>query len=284
MTPIDPETMPMEELLALAQSGAEMPTEPVAEVVDAPAQPRNADGTFAPVVPPAADPVVPTTFTRTIDLGDGSGAQVFTADSLEGLVDKLTTAQTHATRKIRELTQVAKVVPKAPEKKQLTPDEEYLLGQRLISEPSKAVKELLEAEYGMPIEEIKAAAAAARQISQERVEAASGNAWIEKNPDFHNSDANGRRIRQYINRFCDGGLTVENMDTAYAALKADGLLQDKPAAEVVAPAVPVAAPKARASSLSSRISTVVATPTGPSLDELYKMPLHELEALANKPI
>src|SRR5215472_8244458 len=41
-------------------------------------------------------------FERVIDLGDGSGVQKFTADSMEELVDKLARAQEHATRKIRE--------------------------------------------------------------------------------------------------------------------------------------------------------------------------------------
>src|SRR5690348_17341391 len=43
-----------------------------------------------------------TKFRREIDLGDGSGKQVFEADSAEELIDKLTTAQENATRKIRE--------------------------------------------------------------------------------------------------------------------------------------------------------------------------------------
>src|ERR1700743_2577476 len=41
-------------------------------------------------------------FQREIDLGDGSGKQVFKADSAEELLDKLTEAQKNATIKIRE--------------------------------------------------------------------------------------------------------------------------------------------------------------------------------------
>jgi len=43
-------------------------------------------------------------YRREIDLGDGSGKQVFEAESVEELLDKLTEAQEHATRKIRELS------------------------------------------------------------------------------------------------------------------------------------------------------------------------------------
>src|ERR1700730_17749344 len=38
-------------------------------------------------------------FTRTIDLGDGSGIQVFKAATLEKLLDKLSDAQVNATKK-----------------------------------------------------------------------------------------------------------------------------------------------------------------------------------------
>jgi hypothetical protein len=278
MSEIDPETMSLEELRALANAKPEAVLEPAVE------QPRNADGTFAAVVPPIEEPLTPTTFSRTIDLGDGSGKQVFTAETLEGLVDKLTDAQTHATRKIRELSQVAKLAPKAPAKKELTADEEYVLGQRFISEPSKAMRELLEVEYGMSFEDIKNSAAQARQITQERVDTANANAWLEKNPAFFNNDYNGRKIRQYVSRFCEGGMTQENLDTAYAELKTSELLQEKPAdAVAIVPAVvAAAAPKARASSLSARVSTVAPLPTGPTLDEAYKMPMDQLYELANK--
>jgi hypothetical protein len=284
----DLENMPLEELAALANAQAPE-TEEVFEVAEPPvaAQPRNPDGTFASTAPVVEEPevpevVAPTTFSRTIDLGDGSGAQIFTADSLEGLVDKLADAQKHATRKIRELNQVAKQVPKAPAKKELTADEEYLLGQRFISEPSKAFKELAEVEYGMPFEEIKAAAVQARQLTQERVEKVVGLQWIANNPDFHNSDANGNKIRQYINRFCEGGMTQENLDEAYSSLKSEGLLADKPAVAAPAPVVAAPAPpRARASSRSSRISTIAAPPKEHTVEDMYKMSMEELAERAN---
>ena len=46
----------------------------------------------------------PSKFVREIDLKDGSGVQKFEAESWEGLVDKLATAQENATKKIRELS------------------------------------------------------------------------------------------------------------------------------------------------------------------------------------
>lgn len=276
----DLENMPLEELAALANAQPEV----VEEVEPAVEQPRNPDGTFA--APVAAEPVVvPTTFSRTIDLGDGSGKQVFTADSLEALVDKLTDAQTHATRKIKELNGIVKAAPAPAAPKVRTPDEEYLLGQRLSTEPTKAMRELLEQEFGMPFEEIKKSTAQARQIATERVEEANAKVWVDAHPDYNPIPENGRKIRNYINRFLTGGLTQENMEQAYNDLNSEGLLKARTAeAAVVEPVPAVVAPKKRASSLSSRISTVVAPPTDPQFPfgDPNTMTLEQIEVAAAK--
>lgn len=284
----DPETMPLEELMALANAAPE--TEEVFDVVEPEApvvtQPRGPDGKFIsaePVVSAVVETPEPTSYSRTIDLGDGSGAQVFTAATKDELLDKLADAQKHATIKIRDQNRILKATPKAPAKKELTPDEEYLLGQRFISEPSKAFKELAEAEYGMPFEEIKAAAAAARQHAQERVAEANADLWVKNTPGYFPNEANARKMKAYVNKMFGGDQSVENLTAAYQDLKESGLLQEKPAAPPVVPVVAApAAPRARASSLSSRISTVAAPPSGHTEADLYKMPLHELEALANQ--
>src|SRR5690348_12024093 len=111
---LDPETMPLEALRALANQQVEdasaTPAAPAA-------QPRDEKGRFAKTEDGAADAVDVAAedeefgepdkiiYQREIDLGDGSGVQVFRADSLEELVDKLAEAQRNATRKIRELNQ-----------------------------------------------------------------------------------------------------------------------------------------------------------------------------------
>src|SRR6266705_5063177 len=68
-----------------------------AEFAEPPAQ------AVTPTPPTPATPP-PSKFVREIDLKDGSGVQKFEADSWEGLVDKLATAQENATKKIRELS------------------------------------------------------------------------------------------------------------------------------------------------------------------------------------
>lgn len=286
----DPETMPLEELMALANAAPE--TEEVFEVVEpVTTQPRNPDGTFASTTPAVVDapvitdPVIPepTSYSRTIDLGDGSGAQVFTAATKDELLDKLADAQKHATIKIRDQNRILKATPKTPVKKELTADEKYLLGQRLISEPDSAMREILEAELGMSFDEFKASTVQARQITREKVELAQVQQWLGKHPDFHNVDANAHKMNRYINRFCEGGMTQENLDLAYAQLMSEGLLQGKPVAAPVAPVVAApTAPRARASSLSSRISTVPSPATGHTEADMYKMSMEELADLANR--
>src|SRR5437868_2462551 len=78
-------------------------------------------------------PNEPQVFSRTIDLGDGSGVQVFEAPTLEELVDKLAKAQENATRKIRELAAKVKIEPAPETKSKLSPDEEFVLGQEMLS-------------------------------------------------------------------------------------------------------------------------------------------------------
>src|SRR6266704_5157746 len=134
------ENMSLEQLRELAlSSGATLqalPAAPPAEPAKPTEAPRDAQGRFTSPEPPApvteAEPVEdePVLYRREIDLGDGSGTQVFEGETLEELVDKLADAQKHATRKIRDLNRQAKEVAAPPAPKPLTPDEEYLVSQQ----------------------------------------------------------------------------------------------------------------------------------------------------------
>jgi len=101
--------------------------------------------------------------TRTIDLGDGSGKQVFTADTAEELLDKLTTAQENATRKIREqefeLKREKRAKPDrsaAPvlAKKELTADELFQIANELSTNPAAAIDKIFTAKTGKSATEI----------------------------------------------------------------------------------------------------------------------------------
>ena len=100
---------------------------------------------------------------RRIDLGDGSGVQVFRGRTERELVDALVKAQEHASRKIKEQSRQIKtgmgLITPDPEEpmpqykpRVLTPDEQWQL-TRNLSDPSKsndAVIRMLEAGTGVP--------------------------------------------------------------------------------------------------------------------------------------
>jgi hypothetical protein len=286
--------MPMEELaaLALAEPTAE-PTEPEASITNG--QPRNADGTFA-AVPPQVDDVVPPqvnavappapqVFRRVIDLGDGSGVQVFEASSPELLIDKLADAQMHATRKIRSLTQAQKEEQQPVEKKKLTADEEWVLAQQLQTNPSEVLERMI-AERLASSPELQEA----RQIAQKAKNDAAAQAWVVTTSDYFANEYNGRKMTDYINRFCNGQQNPENLTKAFADLNGAGLLQSKPADPAPAPVAPAApapvvpAPVPRRSSgLSARAAALAPTTSGElSIEDAYNMPMDKLYELAQK--
>jgi len=86
---------------------------------------------------------------------EGGGTQVFEAESLEALVDKLTEAQTNATKKIREQAQRIKLRPERDTEpiglqfkpRDLTLDQKFALSQRLQEDPDGAFEEMLEARF-----------------------------------------------------------------------------------------------------------------------------------------
>lgn len=244
----------------------------------------------------------PTVFRREIDLGDGSGKQVFEAESLEALTDKLVEAQRNATKKIRELSRevkVEKAAEKEPER-ELTADEEFLLSQELLNHPSKTQKKLLEGLFGMSLDEVKAAMEDARAMRQAKRADEAANKFIEATPDFHACPANAQRINKYLSVHkleC----TVENLATAYEELNSLGLLEQKPQEQTAVSAdsetadqqetsriakateKPVVTQRRVGSGLSSRgRSTTTVKAAEPTEDELYDMPLDKLAELARK--
>src|SRR5690348_9223353 len=96
------------------------------------------------------------TFRREIDLGDGSGKQVFEADSPEALIDKLADAQVHATKKIREQAQQLQDAQQAQvEEPEATNafDKQKWFGA-LYEEPLGAIDQWAETRFGMPVDQL----------------------------------------------------------------------------------------------------------------------------------
>jgi hypothetical protein len=245
----------------------------------------------------------PEVFRKEIDLGDGSGVQVFEGADWKEVAEKLATAQMHATKKIREQNKVIKVektVEKAVEQ-ELTADEEYLLSLEMQNHPGKTQKKLLEQTFGMPLAEIKATLARAKELELTQRAEAAANEFVQKHDEFYPCPKNGAKIQAYMRTH---GLepSVENLEKAFEDLSESGLLEAKPeevetevSAEsetaehqessriVKTETKPVVTQRRVGSGLSSRGRAATAVKsTEPTLDELYEMPLHKLEELARK--
>lgn len=214
-------------------------------------QPRDAQGRFVARGGEEDDPVL---VRDEIDLGDGSGVQVFEGigstieEARTDQVAKLLEAQKNATRKIRELA--AKPAQPAPEKV-LTPDEEMALSQQLLANPSKVLKDIQEKAKREAVEEVQRQQEAAQRAAAEAHEAAV--TFVQNNPDFYPCPENQERIERYI-KIYQLPQTLDGINQAYAAVK--DILKTKPAAQPTAPA-------ARSSAISTRRSPAVPPkPTG----------------------
>lgn len=231
-------------------------------------------------------------YRRDIDLGDGSGVQVFEGRTYEELIDKLATAQEHATRKIRELSQAKKSEEKVA---QAADVDEWLLGQEIISKPTEAFGKIFERVVGMKPTDFSSKME--RLTAFEAAKSAEDQAvtFVQTHPDYAATPANGRRMGRYLELY-KLEPTVENMEKAFTELADSGLLEardEKPAVETeeqnaeterIAQPVEKVSPASQrkaASGLSGRRSPAPAPkPQGPTEEELDKMPLHKLRDLA----
>ena len=192
-------------------------------------------------------------FRREIDLGDGSGKQVFEAESAEELNDVLATAQTNATRKIREQNEELKTLRRAAlnapargeddpdgpmpsfKARPLTADEKFALGQRLLN-PATAVDALTEAiELGMGanLDQVRRSLLRAETTPRELRGKEAAEAFLLTHPEFVVNAANQQEIFAYLEHPDRRMLpTVRNFERAFQACKAAGLLQ----LQAVAPA------------------------------------------------
>lgn len=285
--PFDPETASLDELRAVIGNGA--PED--AQAVQAPVVAATSALPVVPAVSPAAvvsdDEEEKTIYQRRIDLGDGSGVQVFSADSLEGLVDKLTDAQLNATKKIREQSEQLKAATPRTQARERTADEEFVLSQELMTKPTKAFEKLFQETTGFKIGDFKSTLERATAYNDAQTAEQSAVDFVSRTPDFYANPANGERMKAYLKTY-QLAPSVDNWTKAFHDLSNSGLLQVKPADAVaeVAPqvAAPVVAPVRRGGSgLSTRGGAAPApAKTGPTEDELYSMPLDQLKELSQR--
>ena len=270
----DPETADINELIARANAEMQGNKEELSKEEQTLSKEEQAEQTEE------VDEVV---YRREIDLGDGSGKQVFEADSLENLVDKLAKAQENATRKIRELSVVKKAENKPSE------EEEFVLAQELATSPSLAFDKLFQKRFGKTAEQMQQILQRAESFDRQQAERTAAEEFVSGTPDYLANKANGSRITRYLETYKLEG-TVENMQKAFKDLSESGLLETKAPETQDAETrngtriVTVAGHQRRAASglSSKRTASTTTRATGPTQEELESLPLDKLRDLANK--
>ncbi len=188
-----------------------------------------------------------TVYRRVIDLGDGSGVQVFEASSLEELVDKLAEAQKNATKKIRDLSYQKK------QDEQETADKDFVASQELMQHPTSAFKKLFESTVGMPIETFKTKVARIEAWEKAESDNTASTGFVKANPEYVANEANGKKLVKYLEAH-NLPVTEDNLNKAFKDLKEIGLIE-----------------------LKSKDVTAE-----PSEEELRTMPLDKLRDLASR--
>lgn len=285
---LNPETASMEELRRAAEEEA--------------AKPPAADAKTADTTDPGADDVV--VYRTEIDLGDGSGVQVFEAESPEALTEKLIDAQKNATKKIRqqeaELKELRAKTAGKPQSAALTDDEKYVLKQEFDKDPDAALSKWFKRRTGRDIEDVNTLGQRLDQEAESRQRFAAMEAFLASHEDFINDDTvngkpnpNGDLMRM---KLAELGLpiTSENLHKAYLQLKQSGLLKLR-GGEAHADTEPNSearriaetrtdATQTRTRRSSSGISShgrPATPPPGFSEADAYNMPLEKLREKAN---
>ncbi len=300
------ETMPLDELKALALAEADKET-------PAAATPKRDEAGKFVAAPKEDDEVLdnsgegvddtPDEFIvrREIDLEDGSGVQVFTGkgatelDAVKELNEKLFDAQRNASRTIRELQKKAPKV-ETPTEKTFSPDEEYVFKQ-LGEKPSEQFKTLFKEVTGMDVAEFKSSQAAIKEFQKNQRSLQVQQDFVNSHPDYVGNTKNGEAIRDWVQEHNYAEFDANNLEKAYQALKKGGLLElkadeasvtteaERAESERIAQAERDATqPRSqkKASTVSPRGGRAPVVKTEPSEDDLYKLPMDKLRDLANK--
>ena len=187
-----------------------------------------AEAAEAAKVAAAAEEEVDTVYQRRIDLGDGSGIQVFQGSTLEELTDKLVEAQMNATKKIREQQKrLEELAPKPVVKRERTADEEFVLAQEFASTPSKAFEKMFLETVGMPMSDFKTKLEKVEAFDRAQSANQAAEQFVALHPEYYAIPRNGTRIQNYMKTYNMPG-TVDNITKAYEDLKASNLLEAKP--------------------------------------------------------
>lgn len=191
-------------------------------------------GATKPLDEQAAATVAP--FERKIDLGDGSGVQVFKGATQDELLDKLTEAQVNATKKIRELS-AAKKRELKPDKREPLPEfkpqvlsdhDIASIAQDLSINPDKAWDRLFQAKVGATPDTIARQSMLVNQIYQERQEEQAVTQFmLDHQGDYFPCAENLNEINKFFIAE-EIPVTRNNMEYAYTTLRDSGKMKDAP--------------------------------------------------------
>lgn len=228
-------------------------------------------------------------FQREIDLGDGSGKQVFKAETAEALLDILTDAQKNATIKIREQAFELKRAQRAqPEridtptasKRDLTAQELLDITNELASNPASAVDKIFKAQTGLTAAEVGTFINDFKNAQS--VAKADTDFLMNHQNDYVPSAQNASRIEKFL---ADEKLTHthKNLEYAFQELTENGLLE----VNVADPNKVAVQPHQRRKPMSTGIrQSSSSRPTDGNevnasaikeseVEEIYKLPLEE---------
>jgi hypothetical protein len=256
-------------------------------------------------------------FRRVIDLKDGSGVQVFEADTAEELLDLLAEAQVNATKKIAaqdtelKATRRASMTPDPEETatglkpRELTADQRFEIGQRLANPATavEATRELIEAELGAPLPEVRKRLDTSDAGLREQRAQREGYLFATSTPEWYATEENKKKLIAHMVEE-KMAMTQKNFGIAFEDLSAAGLLEMRASEEETdatrqperrqaaadsAPAndrVRVTPRSATSSSIASRGSGAPrgGTPAKmPTADEIDRMPLKEFDERMKDP-
>lgn len=240
-----------------------------------------------------------------VDLGDGSGPQVFKGKTIAELLGKYRKAQEHATRKIREQALSLKLRDTPDPAKPMreftqhipTADELWQLSEDL-KDPAKAAGAIARAtqwELGATGQEVRATL---QSIIEERERAESfrvGADFMDAHPEFKPCPENEEAIYAYL-RQRSMAMTRKNLEIAFGELK-PGLVLISPVpnagngTETRIEQPVVTRPRTASSGLSPRISSAVppketptARPTKLTAADIDAMPTAEYERKLRDPV
>lgn len=310
---IDLETIPFEELRALAEkeaadaAAAAANQQPNADQKKD--QPRGEDGKFKSKQDAAPkeeeqkqdeqndDDQEVTVYRREVKNADGS-VDVYEDETLEGLLDKIAEGKENANQKIRqqelELKELRARTAEKPKAKEVSADDEYVYSQEMMKTPTVAFKKMFKELTGRDIEDFGTIAQRMDAVAQAEKNSLTVDTFLATHTDYEDTPKNSAAMKLALQGTAMNG---DDFHKAYLHLKKSRLLdlkgeeahadtngKTKEAEPTVQAKVETTQQRTRkGSGVSTQSRTATPKPTTElSEDEIAKLSDDQLRDLANK--